>query len=448
MNSFEYSRRPQILYVTADMSWPPSIGGHIRRWNVLQGLLASGEVDAAVFRGANGELSHQSFAGCRQIIDLRSRHLQFSNYQRKQYESTIGRGLMTLGTALPFEYQGEALAELRGQIRQDVDLQRYDLVWFATARTVVPFGRLGAVSAVLDGDDFGYVREWLQLTSTPWHGAKIWNYLDVAKLWLWERGLASRFSYVVRCSKEDQARHPAPNVVVIPNGASVPSTVDRTPEGRVLFVGDLGYAPNSEGVEWFLEAVWPLVRQCFPSAAFDIVGRNPSQKLKDAHEQCGVHVHGFVKNLEPLFRRASLSVTPLHAGGGTRLKILESLANAVPVVSTDIGAFGISADSRHGLDRAETPEQFLQRIGEILRNGELAQARANAGREFVRTNYDWRVIRGKVRELVLHAVGIEEVVNQRDSSSELVSGGEVDDHRRGLSADSHLACQVGREGLS
>jgi glycosyltransferase involved in cell wall biosynthesis len=393
----------RILYVTSDISWPLSFGGEIRRWNILQGLLQAGRTDVVVFRPEGRGIAKESFAGCGRIIQVKKSHLFFSEWHQRRYESTLGRGMLTLGNTLPFEYQGETRGELRAQLRREVDFESYDLVWFATARTAVPIGRIDARAKVLDGDDFGYVREWLLLRSSPWYGAKVWNYLDIAKLWWWERSFLRRFSFVVRCSQEDRDRHPAVNVVVIPNGTIIPQTVSRMSQRRVLFVGDLGYAPNFQGIEWFLERVWPLIQQRVPDAVFDIVGKNSSPAIQQTHGKLGVVVHGFVEDLASLYRTASLSIVPLLAGGGTRLKILESLANMVPVVSTNVGAFGIDANVQHGLHRADNPNRFATYCAAVLLETELSQSRASAGREFVRSKYDWGIIQQQVADLVHRA---------------------------------------------
>lgn len=394
----------RILYVTPDISWPPRVGGQIRKWNVLQGLLQAGTTDALVFRRGETDIHAQSFAGCERVVPVSHEHFQLSDAQRRQYESTFGRSLLTLRSLLPLEYRAARRATLREELHGQVDFACYDVIWFATARSAAPLGWIrGPAATVLDGDDFSYVREWHLLRSSPWYGAKIWNYLDVAKLWWWERTHPRRFTIVVRCSDEDLQRLPAKNVVVIPNGTDVPPAPARSPQARVLFVGDLAYVPNSQGMEWFLEHIWPDIRRRVPHAALDIAGRQPSAAIQNAHGRAGVTVHGFVQSLDPLFESAALTVVPLLAGGGTRLKILESLAYGVPVVSTHLGAFGIRAGSEEGLDRTDSPAQFAEKCAAALLDPASAQARALRGRELVQREYDWRVIQASVARTVERA---------------------------------------------
>ncbi len=394
----------RTLFVTSSIDWPPRVGGEIRKWNVLQGLRQAGAVDAIVFRQEDAPVMAESFAGCGKVFEFPGHHIRMSERDRLRYSSTLGRGLLTLGTSLPYEYLGADWSELRSRIRREVDLDAYDLIWFATARAALPFGAVAHRRTVLDGDDYSYVRQTLLLASTPWYGAKLWNYLDLIKLRRWERSFPRRFSCVVRCSEEDRKLLPAANVIVVPNGTRLPEHVERAPERRVLFIGDLAYEPNAQGLEWFIERIWPLIRQRVPDAELDIIGRRPPETIQQHHGTSGIVVHGFVKDLAALFRTASVSVVPLLAGGGTRLKILESLGFGLPVVSTTVGAFGIEATPEQGLVLADAPEEFADRCSAELLQSSATDPRVQAGRDFIAAHYDWRNIQQQVASLARRVV--------------------------------------------
>jgi len=389
----------RILYVTAGMEWPLSHGGQIRRWNMLQGLLQAGETDVVACQDPGMRLYREAYAGCRQVWQVDDRPLRFSLRQKRLYDSTLGRGWLTLGTLRPYEFLGRLPVESIGPVLHEIDAGAYDLIWLSTARMAMALGSISGTPTILDGDDFEYVREAMVLQSSPWYGAKVWNYLNVAKLWWWERRWPRMFQAVVRCSEEDRKRLPAPNVHVIANGADVPETYERVPEPRLLFVGLLSYPPNADAVEWFLQNIWPLVRAKVPDAACDIVGSGPSPLIQEWHGREGVAVHGFVADLKPLYRRAAASIVPLRAGSGTRLKILESLAHAVPVVSTTLGAYGISASDEQGLLRGDSPNDFAGQCVRLLERSPLDQDRALAGRQLVMEQYAWSRIHEQVAEL-------------------------------------------------
>lgn len=389
----------KILYVTTAIESPPTHGSQIRRWNIFQGLLAAGSTDVLVFCQSTDPDQAEVFAGCRSCTPVDATLLE-SSIQHARYQSTIGRGMLALTSTRPFEFQYPKLAQLRAEVSKRIDFSQYDVIWFNTAHTAMAFRDFAHGVSILDGDDFDYVREHALLWSSPWYGAKLFNYLNVIKLWWWERSWAKVHNVVIRCSNEDCDRHPAPNVVAIPNGAGIPDTYPRTPERRLLFVGLLSYPPNSEAMHWFLAKIWPRIRSQVPDAECDIVGRYPPAFITQQPAASGIIAHGFVRELAPFYQRAAATIAPLRAGSGTRLKILESLAHAVPVVSTSLGAFGIPAGLAEGLSRCDSEELFAAACIDRLCAPEQHLGAAIIGREFVRNHYDWNAIQAQVAELV------------------------------------------------
>jgi glycosyltransferase involved in cell wall biosynthesis len=124
-----------------------------------------------------------------------------------------------------------------------------------------------------------------------------------------------------------------------------------------------------EGVQWFAQAVWPLVRREMKQARFVVVGRKPpTEILALAKSGRNIEVTGTVPDVRPFLRGADVIVVPLRIGGGTRLKIYEAMAAEVPVVSTRIGAEGLSVvDGRHLL-LADSEEHMAAQVLKVLRS--------------------------------------------------------------------------------
>jgi glycosyltransferase involved in cell wall biosynthesis len=376
----------RILYVTPDVGWPLSFGGDIRKWHLLRGVLAAGDADVVVLRRPGRVVHPEAYAGGR-VIHV-AEDVRLAPRDEARYASTLGRGWLTVSRAQPYEYLGGPARDLVAQLAAR---SAYDLVWFANTRAAVLFASRVHTPTVVDGDDFAYVRERQVLHAEPWYGAKVWNYVNVAKLRRVELSLHRRVSCVLRCSAADAARHPASRVAVVPNGTTVPASIERTPAGRLVFVGDLGYLPNRYGLEWFLAHVWPAVRAEVPDARLDVIGRHASDALQRRHGQAGIAVHGFVDALAPCYRDASAGIVPVHAGSGTRLKILESLAHAVPVVSTSLGAFGLDISADAGLTIADAPDAFARACVCTIRHQADVEP-AMRGRAVVAARYDWTAI--------------------------------------------------------
>lgn len=130
-----------------------------------------------------------------------------------------------------------------------------------------------------------------------------------------------------------------------------------------------------------------------------IVGRNPHKRLDALRNRLDVTVTGAVPDIQPYIAHADLYVVPLLAGGGTRLKILEAMAMARPIVSTRLGADGFPVTDGEELALADSAEDFAARCASLLRNRAGASEMGERGRAFVEAHYSWERIIPKMEEL-------------------------------------------------
>jgi len=182
----------------------------------------------------------------------------------------------------------------------------------------------------------------------------------------------------------------AAGALVVPNGVDLARYAFRGAPSReetILFVGDLSWPPNAEGVRWFAERVWPLVRARRPRARAEILGRGAPADLSRLARPDFVLL-GEGDDTRPHWARTAVAVVPLRAGGGTRLKILEAAACGVPVVSTRIGAEGLDFSSAE-LSVHDEPEAFAAAVAALLENPEAARRQATAARARVEAAYGW-----------------------------------------------------------
>ena len=128
------------------------------------------------------------------------------------------------------------------------------------------------------------------------------------------------------------------NVAAIPTGVDLdyfqPQSVE--PVADLVFIGSMDWRPNDDGVGWFAREILPLIRKQRPDCTVAIVGRNPSAEMKALADD-KVRVTGTVPDVRPYLWGSKISIVPLRIGGGTRLKIYESMAAKTPVISTLLG---------------------------------------------------------------------------------------------------------------
>jgi glycosyltransferase involved in cell wall biosynthesis len=172
-------------------------------------------------------------------------------------------------------------------------------------------------------------------------------------------------------------------------------------ELSLLYVGTLSWEANIDGLLWFLQQVWPLLRQRQPALRLQIAGGNPDARLQRAVEQdTNLELCGFVDDLEPLFQRNRVFIAPLRFGAGIKVKVLTAMGRGIPTVTTSVGSEGLQAESMRHLAIADDPEPMAEAIDRLLTDQTLWDQLAQGGRQLVLQHYTWEQTLGSMqREL-------------------------------------------------
>ena len=193
---------------------------------------------------------------------------------------------------------------------------------------------------------------------------------------------------VVAVTEEDRAhieeRSGRRDVVVIQNGADHVPLAIPGPSGRgpwVLLFANWAYAPNADALVFTLDDIWPAVIRAAPQARLVVAGNGltVAQRARCDTVQ-GVEVLGAVDDPSTLFRGAAVALCPLRTGGGIKVKVLEALRNACPVVTTPVGAQGITGANRHALTVASTPASLATETARLILDPILREHRSAAAR--------------------------------------------------------------------
>lgn len=229
---------------------------------------------------------------------------------------------------------------------------------------------------------------------------KIYIYLQWRKLANYEAEAAKLYSIVSTVSEPDRSifseEYGCKNTIVVPNGVDeyyfAPLQTEVKPSSMV-FTGSMDWRPNQDGVRYFIEEVFPLIRQQIPEATFTIVGRKPPQWLIDLAGQVnGVTITGTVDDVRPYIAESALYIVPLRVGGGSRLKILEAFSMGKVVLSTTVGAEGLSVENGRHILLRDTPRDIADTACAVLSDTNRFKSYGNAGRELIEEQYTWDAI--------------------------------------------------------
>jgi len=161
------------------------------------------------------------------------------------------------------------------------------------------------------------------------------------------------------------------------------------PEDSLVFVGQMDYHPNVEGVIWFVNYVFPALRRRYPDLLFFIVGRNPSPKVQELDKIEGVIVTGEVADTRGFLQGAKLAICPLQMARGVQNKVLEALSMGRPCVVSPSSREGIDAEVGRHLLQADTPHEWIETISALFEDAPQRAALGRAGRELIDEKYSW-----------------------------------------------------------
>jgi glycosyltransferase involved in cell wall biosynthesis len=265
--------------------------------------------------------------------------------------------------------------------------------------------------------------------NVPWH-MKPFSNIEAKKVKLYEGEVVAEFDHTFAVteidrisllsaadsiSNENLSRDKVVSVVPIAVDTNQIKPVQLIDTSySILTLGSLHYPPNADGIRWFFQEIFPIVKENISEAQLTIIGKNPPRdfiRFADKNSEF-VTVTGYVPDLEPYLQQAAVLAIPVRVGGGMRVRILEALAYGEAVVTTTIGLEGIDAKLGKEVLVADSPQDFAGAVIRLLEDFELRKELARNGRRLVERRYDWRVVFKNIDDIYQ---GIE-LAEQRDST--------------------------------
>ncbi len=378
----------RILFVTPYMPHPTQGGAAIRNWHLMHAAAEAGHVVHLItpdyFReGPNAPLQPLTVPAFRRTIVHRLRDVVWSR------EPDLAHRL--------------GAHRLRSEITRRCRANRYDVIqieglemWPSVATRDVP--------VIYDAHNTEAVLQH-RMAVQAWRDRTLirafYSALQARKLRHYESNVMRHAMCTIAVSDSDAVAlrklEPAATVFTVPigvdtayysrehAGAPVPAT-------DVVFTGTLDYRSNEDAAEWFARYVWPHVRRARPDARCAFVGRNPSARLRAYHGHDGIAVTGSVPDDRPSMAAAAVFILPIRFGAGVRVKLLNAMSMACPIVATPAACEGIAvSDGQHVVIAAPEPERFAASVIALFNDPQRGVALGQAARTFVSEHYEWSV---------------------------------------------------------
>jgi glycosyltransferase involved in cell wall biosynthesis len=180
----------------------------------------------------------------------------------------------------------------------------------------------------------------------------------------------------------------------------IPAGIDHAPQSDIvndfkmnLFcIGALDWAPNQEGLRWFIDRCFPSVTEQFPGIRLKIAGRNAPDWFIELLEHPQIDFMGEIDDASEFIRKNGILIVPLLSGSGMRVKIIEGMSNSKAIVTTSVGCEGINAENGKHIFIADNPIEFSKYIVTLLNDKDLILRTGKNAAEFVYQNYNNKVL--------------------------------------------------------
>jgi polysaccharide biosynthesis protein PslH len=252
----------------------------------------------------------------------------------------------------------------------------------------------------LTDHDVSYVKARRLAAQARNPALKLFYYLEALKLKQLESRVFSELDLGIAVSEPDRQHLerlcPKGRFVVVENGVDVRAFVpdqNLVEPNALVWVGGFHHSPNCEAVRFFLDEIYPRIKQEKAEIMFYVVGSGvPDWLRRRATSDPSIVLTGYVDDPLPYIQRATVFVAPILSGGGTKLKVLEAMAVGKAIVSTSIGVEGIEGKDQEHFMVADRPEAFSSAVASLL-NDDIFRERLGANaRKRAMEKYDWEAI--------------------------------------------------------
>jgi glycosyltransferase involved in cell wall biosynthesis len=380
----------RILYLSRWFPYPPDNGSKIRIFNMLRVLSLSHDIDLISFATDDVHSEHI------RALENYCRRVEIIPYRPFQ----PGRLQAQLGflAVRPRSVLDTYNREMERHIQRAVQRKRYDLI-IGNEIDMAPYlVSIPHTPKLLEDIEltFYYERYAQQ--------AKRMDKIRSGVSWLkWERYIRNLSrdiqAWTVVSQKErnllSRISNGAISSLVVPNCVNYQSyqgDFGSPDKDTLIYSGALTYHANYDAVDYFLREIFPLIQKERPDTRFIVTGKLDGVPIERLPHHEKVIFSGYLDDIRPAIAHSMVNVVPLRVGGGTRLKILESMAIGTPVVSTSKGVEGLDLADGREIIVADAPDDFATAVLRLMRDRELRERLSSAGCVTVARQYDWDVI--------------------------------------------------------
>ena len=156
----------------------------------------------------------------------------------------------------------------------------------------------------------------------------------------------------------------------------------------------MSVAHNENAVRHFAQDILPLIIEKVPDVKFMVIGGGASDDLRKIQSE-HIFFTGRVDDVRDYLEQCKIFVCPMTFGSGIKTKNLEAMAMGLPIVTTEIGAENINAQSGSDWVVEMTDDTFANAVVDLLMNDKKRKSIGRNGSIYVRENFTWDVAKNQ-----------------------------------------------------
>jgi len=395
-----------ILFLSTENPYPPDHGHHIRTYNTLKWLARENRIFFVGFTKYKDELEFRKYL--KKLCATVDIFLIPQGIMKWRFIMSL---FLNFFSPLPFVVERYYCRAAKYRIEQILAENQIDVVHVDMLHLAKYSEAINSVPKILVDHNVESLRvyRWAKIERNIF--VKLFLLYQYVKLRRFEKKTCPQFDKCIVVSAFDkkflESMCQSDNFVIIPNGVDIdffkPYGLP-SPSNRLVWVGAMNDSYNQDAVDYFLDQILPLVQSEIAEIKIDFVGKLPTPKLrKIAQQNSNIRICGYVEDIRDYVERADVFIAPIRAGSGTKLKVLNAMAQGKAVVTTSIGAEGIKVTDNEDIFIADTPQEFADKVVYLIKNPEVARKMGERARKVIEENYNWTDI-GKEMENVYKSV--------------------------------------------
>lgn len=391
----------KILLLSNKVPYPANDGSSIAIQSMIDGYLANGADVSLLSINTNKHYKSQV-----EIFGSKPGDLQM-HWQDANTNVSAVSAFLNLFSSNAYHVSRFLLSSFAEKLKELISSSDFDVIQLeglAMAVYVPQLRKISQAKIVLRAHNAEY-QIWERTAKKESNPLlKLYLGIQVKRLKRFEAQISNQIDALVTITEEDQKLFQnlgfRGRSISIPCGISlekyrVKSEVET--DFDISYLASFDWKPNLQGLDWFINEVWPEAIKLKPELTMALGGRKIPDRIKSLKLK-GLTIVGEVESMPVFIQNSKINVVPLLAGSGMRIKIVENMALSRPMVSTSIGAEGIEINEGKEIILEDNPKAFAKAMVKLVEDENLRNEMGRAARRKIENSYDNKFLGKKLIE--------------------------------------------------